>query len=122
MNWYLDVLKNKYAKFDGRARREEFWMFVLFNILIAIALAVVDFVISLVIRHRVSVFGTLYSLAMIIPGIAVSIRRLHDTNRSGWFLLLKFVCCIGWIILLIFYIQEGTPGENQYGPNPKEVA
>ena len=121
MNYFLDVLKNKYAKFDGRARREEFWMFILFNVIIAIGLFVVDFVIGLVLRHNFHILGTLFFFAMLVPRIALAVRRLHDTNRSGWFVLLSVVCCIGWVMLLIFYIQDSTPGENQYGPNPKEV-
>ncbi len=114
MNWYLEVLK-KYAVFDGRARRTEYWMFTLFNVIIAIVLNVIDSVIGS------PIFGGLYSLAVLIPGIAVSVRRLHDTDRSGWWLLISFIPCIGAIVLLVFMVQDSTPGDNQFGPNPKQM-
>jgi uncharacterized membrane protein YhaH (DUF805 family) len=113
MNWYLDVLK-KYAVFNGRARRTEYWMFFLFNIIIAIVLAVIEGIIG-----SPGVLGLIYGLAVLLPGIGVSIRRLHDTNRSGWWLLIGLVPVIGAIVLLVFFVQDSQPGENQYGPNPK---
>ncbi|MFM6323452.1 MAG: DUF805 domain-containing protein [Microcystis panniformis] len=115
MNWYLEVLK-KYAVFNGRARRKEYWMFFLFNIIIAFVL---DFVEGLV--GSPGVIGLLYSLAVLIPGIAVSVRRLHDTERSGWWLLIAFVPIIGDIVLLVFMVQDSKSGQNQYGANPKEA-
>jgi uncharacterized membrane protein YhaH (DUF805 family) len=96
MNWYLEVLK-KYAVFNGRARRKEYWMFFLFNTIIIV---VVGFVEGLVGSPDVIVL--LYSLATLIPGIAVSVRRLHDIGRSGWWLLIAFVPLIGAIVLLVF--------------------
>jgi len=115
MNWYLEVLK-KYAVFNGRARRKEYWMFFLFNIIIAIVLGVVEGILG---SH--GIIGMLYSLAFIIPGIAVSVRRLHDTERSGWWLLIGFVPIIGAIVLLVFMVQDSQSGQNQYGTNPKEA-
>jgi len=115
MNWYLEVLK-KYAVFNGRARRKEYWMFFLFNIIIAIVLGVVEGILG---SH--GIIGMLYSLALIIPGIAVSVRRLHDTERSGWWLLIAFVPIIGAIVLLVFMVQDSQSGQNQYGTNPKEA-
>ncbi len=108
MNWYLQALK-KYADFSGRARRKEYWFFVLFNIIISVVLTVCD------------VFMGTYSAAasILIPGIAVSVRRLHDTGRSGWWLLIVLVPLIGWIVLLIFMLIDGQPGQNAYGPSPK---
>jgi len=113
MNWYLDVLK-KYAVFEGRARRKEYWMFVLFNIIIGLALMLLE--------GRIGAGGILsmvYSLAVLVPSLAVSVRRLHDTDRSGWWLLIGIIPLIGGIILLIFMVGDGVPGENQYGPDPK---
>jgi uncharacterized membrane protein YhaH (DUF805 family) len=120
MSWYLDVLK-KYAVFEGRARRKEYWMFVLFNIIIGIVLGIVDQSLGLVISKGSGqgILGTVYSLAVLCPGIAVAIRRLHDIGKSGWWLLIAFVPCIGAIVLLIFAVQDSQPGANQYGANPK---
>lgn len=122
LDWYLKVLRN-YANFSGRARRSEFWYFVLVNLLISIGLAIIDAALGLEIgAGSVGVLGTLYSLVVIIPSIAVAVRRLHDTDRSGWWLLISLLPIIGAIVLIVFYVQEGTPGENEYGPNPKETS
>jgi uncharacterized membrane protein YhaH (DUF805 family) len=113
MNWYLDVLK-KYAVFQGRARRKEYWMFVLFNILAGILLLIIDIFIGL--------FGMLsfiYSVGVIIPSLAVCVRRLHDTGRTGWWILIGLIPLIGPIVLLVFLCLDSKPEENQYGPNPK---
>ncbi len=115
MNWYLDVLK-KYAVFTGRARRKEYWCFALVHIIICIVLSVIDGILS------AGILSTLYWLAVLIPAIAVSVRRLHDIDRSGWWWLLAFVPVLGAIVLIIFAILDSTPGENQFGPNPKETA
>ena len=113
MNWYLDVLK-KYAVFNGRARRKEYWMFILFYFIIAVVLSIIEAFVGIV-----GVLSGLYGLAMLIPGIAVGVRRLHDTNRSGWWLLIGLVPLIGAIVLLVFFVQDSQAGENQHGPNPK---
>lgn len=115
MNWYLEVLK-KYAVFAGRARRTEYWMFFLFNIIIALVLGFVEGLVG-----SPGVIGMLYGLAVLIPGVAVSVRRLHDTGRSGWWLLIAFVPLFGAIVLLVFMVQDSKPGQNQYGANPKEA-
>ena len=118
MNWYLEVLK-KYAVFNGRARRKEYWSFFLFNILVSILLAVIDMAIgSFNAEAGMGLLGGIYALAVLIPSIAVSVRRLHDTGRSGWWLLIALVPIIGVIVLVIFMLQDSKP-ENQYGPNPK---
>ena len=118
MNWYLEVLK-KYAVFNGRARRKEYWFFFLFNILASILLAVIDMAIgSFNAEAGMGLLGGIYALAVLIPSIAVSVRRLHDTGRSGWWLLIALVPIIGVIVLVIFMLQDSKP-ENQYGPNPK---
>ncbi|NLC70306.1 MAG: DUF805 domain-containing protein [Desulfuromonadaceae bacterium] len=115
MYWYLEVMK-KYAVFSGRARRTEYWMFFLINLLIAIGISLVEGILG-----SPGVVGSLYSLAVVIPGIAVSMRRLHDTGRSGWWLLIGLIPLLGAIVLLVFMVQEGNPGPNQYGASPKET-
>jgi uncharacterized membrane protein YhaH (DUF805 family) len=116
MQWYLGVLR-KYAVFSGRARRTEFWMFVLINFIITLALAAIEGLLG-----TGGVLGGLYGLGVLIPGIAVAVRRLHDTDRSGWWYLINLIPLIGWIIFIIFAAQDSQPGTNQYGPNPKEGA
>ena len=111
MNWYLGVLK-KYADFNGRARRKEFWMFFLFNLIVAIVLGVIDSVIG------IPVLGLIYSLGVLLPSLAVGARRLHDTGKSGWWLLLGLIPLVG-LVLIIFWVMDSNPGDNQYGPNPK---
>ena len=113
MNWYLEVLK-KYAVFSGRARRKEYWMFFLFNVIILFVLGFVEGF-----AGSAGIVSMLYSLGVLIPSIAVSVRRLHDTDRSGWWLLIGLVPLIGAIVLLVFMFQDSKPDENQYGSNPK---
>ena len=118
MGWYLDVLK-KYAVFSGRARRQEYWMFVLVSSAIALVLAFVDSKIGLMSETGYGVLSGVYSLAIFVPALAVAIRRLHDTDRSGMWYLIAFVPIIGPIALLVFCVQDGNAGMNQYGANPK---
>jgi uncharacterized membrane protein YhaH (DUF805 family) len=119
VDWYLGVLK-KYVVFQGRARRKEYWMFFLFNLLISIGLGIIDAFAGLTISEAgVGMLGTLYSLAVLLPAIAVSVRRLHDTDRSGWWCLIAFIPLVGIIVLLIFFLLDGTPGDNRFGPSPK---
>jgi uncharacterized membrane protein YhaH (DUF805 family) len=121
MNWYLEVLK-KYAVFSGRARRKEYWFFVLFNIIIGLALTFIDFSTGLYdVESEIGLLSSLYSLAVLVPSIAVTIRRLHDTSRTGWWFLIAFVPIIGVIVLLVFMVFDSTPGDNQYGPNPVDA-
>ena len=115
-NWKLVVLE-RYAKFDGRAGREEFWLFVLANIVIYIALLILAQISGIFIA-----LYFLYWLATIVPSLAVAIRRLHDTDKSGWLLLVGLIPLVGFIILLVFYIQEGTEGPNQYGATAEPAA
>jgi uncharacterized membrane protein YhaH (DUF805 family) len=121
MNWYLAVLK-KYAVFSGRAQRKEYWMFFLFNIIIAILLGIIEVVIGISPDADESILANIYSLAILLPSLAVSVRRLHDIGRSGWWLLIGLIPLIGVIVLFVFAVQDGQPGPNQYGPNPKEAA
>lgn len=121
MNWYLEVLK-KYADFNGRARRKEYWMFFLFNIIISIALLIVDGILGTsAVPGAMGLLGAIYLLALLIPGIAVAVRRLHDTGRSGWWILIVLVPFVGGIILIVFLVQDSMPGDNQFGRNPKMV-
>ena len=105
MNWYLVVLK-KYAEFNGRARRSEYWYFVLFNTIISVVLAAIGY------AANTSILRGLYSLAVLLPSIAVGVRRMHDVGKSGWFVLVP-------IYNLILACTEGDSGENEYGPDPK---
>ncbi|MEX2594924.1 MAG: DUF805 domain-containing protein [Anditalea sp.] len=114
-DYYLDVLKNKYALFTGRARRSEYWYFTLFNIIVSLGLGMIDAFTG------IGFLSSLYGLAVIIPSIVVGIRRLHDTGKSGWWLLIALVPFIGWIILIYFLIQDSQPHDNQYGPSPERT-
>ena len=118
MSWYISVLQ-KYFVFSGRARRKEYWMFALFSILISIGLGIVDAVAGLTTAQGIGILGGIYGLAIIIPSLAVSFRRLHDTDRSAWWLLIALIPIIGSIVLLIFFVMDGTPGDNRFGPSPK---
>lgn len=112
MEWYMAVIKN-YAGFEGRARRKEYWMYVLINALIGMGITAVGLATGLFF------LSGLYGLAVMIPGWAVTVRRLHDTNRSGWWMLVTLVPLIGGIILLVFLASAGDYGENDYGSDPK---
>ncbi|MFD9395975.1 DUF805 domain-containing protein [Streptomyces sp. NPDC060000] len=112
MHWYVDVLK-KYAVFSGRARRQEYWMFTLINVIISIVLAIIDAAIGS------SILGIVYTLAVLLPALGVAVRRLHDTGRSGGWIFIALIPLVGTIILIVFLASEGKQEPNQYGPNPK---
>ncbi len=118
MNWYMAVIR-KYAEFNGRARRKEYWMFVLMNFLIGILIGIVGAIIGetggLI---SVSLSG-LYTLFIFLPYWTVTVRRLHDTNKSGWWILINLIPFFGQIIMFIFMVIDSDPNENAYGPNPK---
>ncbi|MBK6512489.1 MAG: DUF805 domain-containing protein [Haliea sp.] len=122
MDWYLAVLK-KYAQFSGRARRKEYWYFTLFNVIFSVVLSFVDGLTGTWNPESgVGLLSGIYSLAVLIPAIAVGVRRLHDTGRSAWWLLILLIPLIGVIIFLVFMVLESQEGENQYGPSPKLAA
>lgn len=122
MNWYLKVLR-QYGDFEGRARRKEYWMFVLINILVGFIFTVLDDMFGLADEETgTGVFSTLYGLAVLIPSLAVSVRRLHDTGRSGWWILIVLIPVLGAIWLIVLLATDGKPGQNQYGINPKEFS
>jgi uncharacterized membrane protein YhaH (DUF805 family) len=118
MQWYTDVIK-RYVDFSGRARRKEFWMFQLFNAVIYLVLLAIDNAINTDNAHSSGLLSGLYSLAVLLPSLGVAVRRMHDTNRSGWWVLIWLVPCVGWIIAIVFWATEGVAGDNQYGPDPK---
>ena len=118
MRWYIEALK-KYAVFGGRSRRKEYWYFVLFSLIVSLVLSAVDALLGTFGSSNVGLLGGIYGLAVLIPSIAVSVRRLHDIDRTGWWVLIGLVPVIGTIVLLVFAASDGTPGENRFGPNPK---
>ena len=111
--YFIDVFRYKFIQYQGRARRKEYWLFSLFS-----------FIFSLIL-HIIPILGVplawLYSLVVILPGVCLGIRRLHDIGKSGWWLLLCLVPLVGLIILIVFFCQDSQQGKNQYGFNPKEA-
>lgn len=112
MNYFLGPLK-KYVDFHTRASRKEYWMFVLITFIISVILSIVTTMLD------VAIIYYLFVLAILIPSLAVQARRLHDTNRTGWWILIGLIPVVGWIVLIVFYVFDSTPGDNKYGPNPK---
>lgn len=112
MNYYTDALQ-KYSDFQTRTSRKAYWMFVLFNFIIAIG---ISFIANLL---NVRALPNLYSLVLFIPSLAISVRRLHDINKGGAYLLFILLPIIGWLYLFILLVQKGDQGTNNYGPNPE---
>lgn len=127
MEWMIMPLK-RYADFQGRSRRKEYWMFVLFQILLMVPLILLAIMLGGVPEDDADPFGSLavllivgvYFLVFLIPGLAVQVRRFHDQDKSGWFILLGFIPYVGGLILLVFMCLEGTRGPNRFGPDPKD--
>ena len=120
--YFVDVLKNHYADFSGRARRKEYWMFVLFQALVAVAILIVAGILGSISETLGGLFFLLYygfALAVLLPGLALAVRRLHDTGKSGWLVLIGLIPLIG-LALLYFMVIEGDAGPNLYGPDPKD--
>ncbi len=117
MQWYLAVLKN-YVGFSGRARRTEYWMYTLINAIIIVILSVLGAIPHL---GFFLILGYLYELGILLPSVAVTVRRLHDTNKSGWWILIGLIPLVGGIVLLIFTVLPGDRGPNRYGDDPKGV-
>ncbi|MDR0874052.1 MAG: DUF805 domain-containing protein [Prevotellaceae bacterium] len=124
MNWYLKVLK-QYADFSGRARRTEYWMYTLFNVIAIFILAILMVLLALTGSSVLAAAGTilyyLYALAVLVPSLAVCVRRLHDIGKSGWFYFIGFIPFVGIIILLVWLCTDSQPGANNWGENPKEA-
>ena len=114
----------KFADFNGRARRSEYWLFFLFYMVVSFVLGIIG---GMVMGPAdptnpfggANILGLIWGLAMLVPSLAVGVRRLHDTDRSGWWLLIGLIPIIGFIVLIIFYVLDGTPGSNKFGPDPK---
>ena len=122
MNWYLAALK-KYTDFSGRARRKAYWLFVLFNLIFSIGLALLDQLFGTVSKAiGWGVCSGLYALAVFLPGLALSVRRLHDIGKRGWWLFIALIPLIGGIWLLVLTVTDSRPGANPWGPNPKAGA
>ncbi len=113
-DWYIDALKHQYARFDGRAQREAFWLFGLANVLAYFVAFVLARLLDL------EALPGLYGLAVLVPSLAIGARRLHDTGRSGWWQLIQIVPIIGFVVLIVFFVQPGDPGDNRYGPPPAQ--
>ena len=116
MQWFLKCL-TQYADFTGRARRKEYWMFVLFSLLIYFLVAIVLVALSAT-ESAINIVIGLLALSLMLPNLAVTIRRLHDTDRSGWWALLSFVPILS-LVILVFMFLDGTSGGNRFGPDPK---
>lgn len=126
MNWYLKVVRDNYANFSGRAQRAEYWMFALINVVIGVVLAIVENAAGLTsapdaLGQTQGYLTPIYSLIVLIPSLAVTVRRLHDVGKSGWWILIAFTL-IGLIPLLIWQISVGDGRENQYGPDPRGIS
>ena len=116
MHWYTDVIR-RYTDFDGRADRPEFWWFALINLIVSVGIWVAG--IALFGLATGELLAVVYGLATLLPVLGVAIRRLHDTNKSGWFLLLALIPIVGFIVLIVFLATPGEPGPNNYGlPDP----
>ena len=114
---FVEAIKSvfsQYVGFSGRARRSEYWYFVLFEAVISSVLSGLGQKVA-----AFSVIGGIFALAVLLPGLAVCIRRLHDIGKSGWWILLSLIPVVGGIILIVFACKDSEPGDNQYGPNPK---
>jgi len=116
MDWMLLPLR-RYAEFTGRSRRQEYWMFFLFVLLVTIGLSIIEGIFGLRIGEA-GILSGLFSLAILIPAIAVGIRRLHDIDRSGWWLLIGLIPFVGAIVMIVFMATRGTTGDNRFGPDP----
>jgi len=120
IEWYFKVLK-QYADFSGRARRKEYWMFVLFNAIISIGIMTTIAGILSVLRIVAGIIFILYVFAVFMPALAVMVRRLHDVGKSGWMLLITLIPLVGTVWLLVLLATDSEPGNNQYGANPKGI-
>ena len=118
MSWYISVFRN-YDDFSGRARRKEYWLFLLINMVIMCVAAILDYVVGTHEVTRFGVLGLLWLAAIAVPSWAVGVRRLHDSGRSGWWLLVSLVPFIGPLAIIVLILLPGTPGENEYGRNPR---
>lgn len=117
MRWYISVLK-KYLEFGGRAGRPEYWFFAGIHILVSFVLGMIDNQLDLMVAGGIGIVSGVYLLAILPPALGVTIRRLHDTGRSGWWILLSLIPLIGPLVLIAFLAQGSKPGTNSFGPCP----
>jgi len=115
--WFLEAWKKSFV-FRGRAGRQEYWFFALFNLIVLVGICLVEINLGITDGKQLGLVSGLYSVATILPYISVTVRRLHDNDQSGWWLLAYFIPLLGGIILLFFAVLPGKPGDNQYGRNP----
>lgn len=128
MNYFIEDVTKKYFAFQGRAGRSEFWFYMLFYVIIIFALNILAAVLGgtnpdtgvRTPNFAIQAVALLVQLGLLLPTLGVGVRRLHDTNRSGWWILISLVPFIGGIILIVFYVMDSTPGPNQFGPNPRD--
>ena len=120
MDWMTLPLK-RYAEFTGRSRRKEYWMFFLFLIAVSVGIGIVEVILGLdsTIGDAYGPLSLLFMLGILVPSLAVQVRRFHDQGKSGWFVLLNFIPLLGSLIVLVFMCLDGTDGPNEYGPDPK---
>lgn len=123
MEWMMMPLK-RYADFQGRSRRKEYWMFLLGVLIVAFILGAIEGVVGLngMVGGIYGPLTLLFLLAVIVPGIAVQVRRFHDQDKSGWFVLLGLIPFVGGLVVLVFMLLEGTKGPNRFGPDPKDMS
>ncbi|EGA88925.1 hypothetical protein GPDM_12916 [Planococcus donghaensis MPA1U2] len=119
MKEFLDVFK-KTLDFKSRSRRKEYWMFILWTTIISVVLSIIEIIAGLEIAPDIGLLSTIFTLVILIPSISVTVRRLHDIGRTGWWLLLSFIPILGWIALFVFTLLDSESGSNKYGSNPKE--
>ena len=117
MNYWLECWSKKYAVFAGRARRKEYWMFVLFNVLIGMAIGFVMGLFGAV--ENIRIVNNLICLAALLPGLSAGVRRLHDIGKCGWWMLIALVPIVGPLVLIVFFCRDSQQGDNAYGANPK---
>jgi uncharacterized membrane protein YhaH (DUF805 family) len=123
MQYYINAIKN-YAICSGRARRKEYWMFVLFNVIFSFIASLIDKFAGLNIMvdgGSIGIISLIYSLFILIPSLSLMVRRLHDTDMAGGWILIGLIPMIGWILLIVFYCTAGTIGENRFGEDPKKL-
>ena len=122
MEWYLKVMR-QFADFNGRARRQEFWMFILFNLIFAFVAMILDNILGIAFEQiGYGPIYAIYALVTLIPSLAVAVRRLHDVGKSGWMYFIVLIPIIGAIWFLVLMCTDGESGSNSYGPNPKDTA
>ena len=118
LNWYIQVLRDRFFAYEGRARRQEYWSFVLVNFIVIVALSILEMIPG--IGFLFGIVSLLYTLVILIPSVTLGIRRLHDIGWSGWWILLGLIPVVGAVALIVLHVFDSEPGSNQYGPNPKE--